>query len=93
MLKKLNLGGNPIDILPDCVRSLTRLDELVLNNCQRLKTFLFVPKSIKCLATYDCFSLEEITFHQEKPTPTEVDYFDAIPLTGTQEKLKLQVLA
>lgn len=92
MLKKLNIEGNLIDSLPDCVRSLSRLDDLNLNNCHRLKTVLSVPNTIKRLATYDCFSLKKITFYPEKSAPPEVSYFDANSLTEIQDRFKLQVL-
>ncbi|KAL8208230.1 hypothetical protein R6Q57_007642 [Mikania cordata] len=93
MLKKLDLDGNPIDSLPDCVRSLIRLDYLNLNDCRRLKTVLSAPNTLKRLSTYDCFSLEQITFHPEKSAPLEIDYYDSNSLTEIQDKFKLQVLA
>ncbi|KAL8254296.1 hypothetical protein R6Q59_032517 [Mikania micrantha] len=93
MLKKLDLDGNPIDSLPDCVRSLIRLDYLNLNDCQRLKTVLSAPNTLKRISTYNCFSLEQITFHPEKSALLEIDYYDSNSLTEIQDKFKLQVLA
>ncbi|KAJ9558733.1 hypothetical protein OSB04_013347 [Centaurea solstitialis] len=65
MLKELHLDGNPINSLPNCVRSLSRLELLTLYDCHRLKTVLCAPTTVKCLFIDGCDSLEKITFHPE----------------------------
>ncbi|KAJ9558645.1 hypothetical protein OSB04_013259 [Centaurea solstitialis] len=74
MLKELDLDGNPINSLPNCVRSLSRLEFLSLNGCYRLKTVLCAPSTLKHLFMYSCNSLEKITFHSKMSTPPFFDY-------------------
>ncbi|CAI9298992.1 unnamed protein product [Lactuca saligna] len=72
MLKELYLSKNPIDSLPDCVRSLSRLEVLNVGDCWMLKSVLCPPPTIKYLSTEKCFSLIKITFPQEMSTPPAI---------------------
>nr|XP_043609298.1 disease resistance protein RPV1-like [Erigeron canadensis] len=93
MLDILDLSENPIDFLPDCVRSLSRLNSLGLHKCCRLKTVLSVPNTITDLSTHHCPSLERITFYPERSAPRDVTYFDNDSLKEIQDMFKLENLA
>ncbi|KAI7742664.1 hypothetical protein M8C21_025552 [Ambrosia artemisiifolia] len=63
--RELYLDGNPIDSMPDCVRSLSRLERLSFNRCGNLKTVMCAPIQLKKLGIISCQSLEKVTFHPE----------------------------
>ncbi|XP_021801334.1 disease resistance-like protein CSA1 [Prunus avium] len=60
-LRRLNLGNNPICVLPNCIKDLTRLDELSFAGCKNLKSLLGLPK-LGELIVGSCVSLETITY-------------------------------
>ncbi|CAL9006537.1 unnamed protein product [Prunus brigantina] len=60
-LRRLNLGKNPICSLPNCIKDLTRLDELSFLGCNYLKSLLGLPKLRELNVVY-CESLETITY-------------------------------
>ncbi|KAI3515069.1 hypothetical protein L1887_13818 [Cichorium endivia] len=93
MLKRLYLNGNPIDSLPDCVRSLSKLEVLNLGECSMLKSVLCPPRTIKKLFTQQCYSLVKITFPQEMPAPPYIYYQDSVSLTEVQGIIKIQAIA
>ncbi|GKB94638.1 Toll/interleukin-1 receptor domain-containing protein, partial [Tanacetum coccineum] len=93
MLKYLHLDDNPIESLPDCVRSLSRLEDISFARCRRLKTVLGAPSKIKYLLITDCFSLEKVTFHQEMSALPCITYFRGECLTEIEGKFKLQGLS
>ncbi|KAK9058302.1 hypothetical protein SSX86_023143 [Deinandra increscens subsp. villosa] len=66
MLKFLYLDKNPINSIPDGVRSLTRLEILSFHGCGKLKTLTYVPSTLKYMNVFKCFALERITFYIEK---------------------------
>ncbi|KAI3702683.1 hypothetical protein L6452_28432 [Arctium lappa] len=70
MLEELDLGGNQIDSLPDCVRSLSRLRVLNVEGCGRLKTVLCAPRTLEHLNFPDCVSLQRVTFHPAASFPS-----------------------
>ncbi|KAI3702671.1 hypothetical protein L6452_28420 [Arctium lappa] len=92
MLEELDLGGNQIDYLPDCVRSLSRLRRLNVAGCGRLKTVLCTPRTLKDLIVVDCVSLERVTFHPEALRPC-LRYQDTITLTEIEGVLKKQAIS
>ncbi|KAI3697197.1 hypothetical protein L6452_30036 [Arctium lappa] len=47
ILKELNLDGNCIISLPNCVRSLPRLEKLSIQKCRSLKTLEHPPRTLK----------------------------------------------
>ncbi|PWA44315.1 toll/interleukin-1 receptor (TIR) domain-containing protein [Artemisia annua] len=49
MLRDLYLDGNPIVSMPSCVRSLTRLKQLSMNYCKKLKTVEQPPHTLRIL--------------------------------------------
>ncbi|KAM5562864.1 hypothetical protein ABKV19_017845 [Rosa sericea] len=61
-LQKLDLSGNPISRLPDCIRGVTGLRDLSLSNCTRLKSLLRLPAVIELFSVDGCTSLEKVTF-------------------------------
>ncbi|KAI5344950.1 hypothetical protein L3X38_012827 [Prunus dulcis] len=60
-LRTLNLGNNPICVLPNCIKDFTKLDELSFLRCKNLKSLLGLPKLGK-LNVGGCVSLETITY-------------------------------
>ncbi|KAI3697214.1 hypothetical protein L6452_30071 [Arctium lappa] len=65
MLKELHLDANPIISLPNCVRSLPRLEKLSMVKCLRLKTFERPPRTLKHLKFDSWHSLQKIVFDRE----------------------------
>ncbi|KAM5562884.1 hypothetical protein ABKV19_017856 [Rosa sericea] len=61
-LRKLDLSGNPISRLPDCIRGVTGLRDLSLSNCTKLKSLLRLPVVSLHLSVDGCTSLEKVTF-------------------------------
>ncbi|KAI7737633.1 hypothetical protein M8C21_017067 [Ambrosia artemisiifolia] len=92
MLEELYLDGNPIDSMPDCLRSLGRLEKLSFTDCRSLKTILCASSALKTLSIYNCCSLEKVTFHPEKSAPPRITLFDAFTMTEIQDKFKIQML-
>ncbi|PWA97629.1 toll/interleukin-1 receptor (TIR) domain-containing protein [Artemisia annua] len=93
MLKRLYLDNNPIDSMPGCLRSLSRLEELSVAYCSMLQSVLRPPSTIKRLYTYRCRSLVSITFHHEMSAPPLVYYGHSVSLTEIQGIIKMQALA
>ncbi|KAL7590546.1 hypothetical protein Lser_V15G39749 [Lactuca serriola] len=93
MLKTLYLNKNPIDSLPDCVRSLSRLEELHVGECWMLKSVLCPPPTIQYLWADDCPSLIKITFPQEMSGVPFVFYEESESLTEVQGIMKIQAVA
>ncbi|VVA34381.1 PREDICTED: TMV resistance N [Prunus dulcis] len=60
-LRTLNLGNNPICVLPNCIKDFTKLHELSFLRCKNLKSLLGLPKLGK-LNVGGCVSLETITY-------------------------------
>ncbi|GMP39606.1 hypothetical protein CsSME_00010373 [Camellia sinensis var. sinensis] len=61
LLQSLNLTGNPICSLPDCINCLTMLQSLRLNSCTRLQSLPELPMSLSDLDLHTCESLEVVT--------------------------------
>ncbi|XP_019230925.1 PREDICTED: TMV resistance protein N-like [Nicotiana attenuata] len=61
MLQDLDLSKNPITSLPDCIRTLSRLNILVLDDCRMLKALIDLPR-INNLRVGYCTSLEKVTY-------------------------------
>ncbi|GKA68401.1 Toll/interleukin-1 receptor domain-containing protein [Tanacetum coccineum] len=93
MLKNLYLDNNPIDSMPGCLRSLSRLENLSVADCLMLKSVLRPPSTIKRLYTDRCRSLVNITFHHEMSAPPLVYYEESVSLTEVQGIIKIQALA
>ncbi|KAJ8572687.1 hypothetical protein K7X08_009198 [Anisodus acutangulus] len=61
MLQDLNLSKNPISCLPDCIRTLSRLNKLELGSCSMLKSLIDLPRGHGVGVGY-CSSLERVTY-------------------------------
>ncbi|KAJ9557805.1 hypothetical protein OSB04_012419 [Centaurea solstitialis] len=93
MLKKLYLDENPIDSMPDCVRSLPKIELLSVGECHMLKSIICLPSTIKHLYAGSCSSLMKITFHPARSIPPLVTYRKSRSLTEIQGIIKIQPLA
>nr|XP_004290107.2 PREDICTED: TMV resistance protein N-like [Fragaria vesca subsp. vesca] len=65
-LQSLDLSGNPISRLPDCIRDLTDLQYLFLDSCKKLKSLLRLPTGLVELRMAWCTSLEKVTYQSCK---------------------------
>lgn len=92
-LKRLDLGGNPICSLPDCVRGLRGLDHLGFWSCSSLKSLVGLP-GVRELDTAYCESLEKITFQSPSCVPKNIDLYgdEYFKLVEIQYWYKLEVI-
>ncbi|KAI5334888.1 hypothetical protein L3X38_025021 [Prunus dulcis] len=60
-LRRLDVGNNPICVLPNCIQGLRRLDKLSFPMCKRLKSLVGLPE-VDDLDIQHCISLEKITY-------------------------------
>ncbi|XP_021831133.1 disease resistance-like protein CSA1 [Prunus avium] len=60
-LRRLNVGNNPICVLPNCIQGLARVDKLSFPMCKRLKSLVGLPE-VDDLDIQHCVSLEKITY-------------------------------
>ncbi|KAK9069162.1 hypothetical protein SSX86_013278 [Deinandra increscens subsp. villosa] len=65
LLKKLCLDGNPIVSMPNCVRSLPRLEILSMRHCEMLETVEHPPSALRVLTLGFCSRLRKIIFDEE----------------------------
>ncbi|GKE12977.1 Toll/interleukin-1 receptor domain-containing protein [Tanacetum coccineum] len=66
MLKELCLDGNPIVSMPDCVRTLPRLEILDMKNCAMLGSIEHPPRTLLSLRINShMFCIRKISFDQE----------------------------
>ncbi|BBH09933.1 Disease resistance protein TIR-NBS-LRR class family [Prunus dulcis] len=61
-LRRLDLSWNPISGLPECIRGVSRLDQLSFYSCWRLKSLVRLPRVVKRLILSCCSSLEKVSF-------------------------------
>ncbi|PWA96071.1 toll/interleukin-1 receptor (TIR) domain-containing protein [Artemisia annua] len=92
-LKNLYLDCNPIDSIPDCLKSLSRLEVLSVGGCAMLKSILCPPGTIKRLYAEDCDLLKKITLHQDMSAPPLICFCNSASLTEIESILKIQDLA
>ncbi|XP_034229594.1 TMV resistance protein N-like [Prunus dulcis] len=69
-LQNLNLSGNPIRSLPDCIRGLKKLYTLSFSECTRLKYLVRLPKVGEHIVISGCTSLEKISYQSISYRPT-----------------------
>ncbi|CAL5399008.1 unnamed protein product [Camellia sinensis] len=85
-LQILNLSNNPICSLPNCIRGLTGIQILVLDECKRLQS-LIVEQNLKVLLFSGCTLLEKVTF-QSLPSTIELNsVYDAYIVSNNLEEL------
>ncbi|KAI5322074.1 hypothetical protein L3X38_031146 [Prunus dulcis] len=92
-LELLDLSDNPISGLPDCIRGVTRLDQLLFSNCKRLKTLVGLPRA-RYFGVFDCALLEKVTFQSSLFgfTPFEVLSISNPKLVEIEYMYKLEPL-
>ncbi|KAH0731802.1 hypothetical protein KY289_002990 [Solanum tuberosum] len=61
LLQNLDLSKNPISCLPDCIRTLSMLNNLELASCTMLKFLIDLPR-VHSLGLGYCTSLERVTY-------------------------------
>ncbi|XP_008231841.2 PREDICTED: disease resistance protein RML1A-like [Prunus mume] len=88
-LQRLNLGNNPIGSLPNCIKGLTRLRALLLNECTSLKSLLGLPK-LNYLDITNCISLEKITYQSSSSRESSAGFGCNYNLVEWEYKYKLQ---
>ncbi|GKE28021.1 Toll/interleukin-1 receptor domain-containing protein, partial [Tanacetum coccineum] len=93
MLKSLFLDSNPIDSIPDCLKSLSRLEVLSVGGCSMLKSILCPSSTIKCLYADECDLLEKITLHQDMSSPPLICIDRSVSLSDIEGIVKIQDLA
>ncbi|PWA56886.1 toll/interleukin-1 receptor (TIR) domain-containing protein [Artemisia annua] len=93
MLKNLYLDCNPIDSIPDCLKSLGRLKVLSVGGCSMLKLVICPSSTIKRLYVDGCELLEKVTFYQEMSAPPLICCDKVVSLTEIEGILKIQDLA
>ncbi|XP_023746967.2 disease resistance protein RUN1 [Lactuca sativa] len=75
LLKELYLDGNPIHSMPNCVRTLHRVEILSMQYCNKLKLVEHPPHTLKKMWLYsDHQSLEKVVF-DPKMSPLMLFYF------------------
>ncbi|KAJ9558730.1 hypothetical protein OSB04_013344 [Centaurea solstitialis] len=65
MLKDLCLDGNDIVSMPDCVRTLPRLEKLSIYGCARLTTIEHPPRTLKELIFSVDYEVGKVVFHED----------------------------
>nr|GEU80354.1 Toll/interleukin-1 receptor (TIR) domain-containing protein [Tanacetum cinerariifolium] len=90
MLKNLFLDCNPIDSIPDCLKSLSRLEVLSLGRCSMLKSILCPSSAIKGLYVEDCGLLQKITLQQDISAPPLICCDNSVSLRDIDGILKMQ---
>ncbi|PWA51937.1 toll/interleukin-1 receptor (TIR) domain-containing protein [Artemisia annua] len=93
MLRKLFLDYNPIDSIPDCIKTLNRLEVLSVGGCSKLKSVLFPSSTIKRLYADKCDLLEKITLHQDMSAPPLICFINSVSLSEIEGIMKIQDLA
>lgn len=93
MLKELHLDGNLIESVPDCVRSLSRLELLSVRRCFMLKSILYPPITMTVLCADNCPTLEKIVFHPQRLRLPIMSYQYSKSLKDIEGMIKLQDLA
>ncbi|GJU62054.1 Toll/interleukin-1 receptor domain-containing protein [Tanacetum coccineum] len=93
MLKSLFLDGNLIDSIPDCLKSLSRLEVLSVGQCSMLKSVLCPTGTIRRLYLDECDLLEKVTLHQDMLALPLICCEKSVSLTDIEGIVKIQDLA
>ncbi|XP_050387039.1 disease resistance protein RPV1-like isoform X2 [Argentina anserina] len=75
-LRYMDLGGNAISSLPDCIRNLSGLDCLDFGFCKNLKSLEGLPGVSEAIDATFCESLEKITFQSISCMPKKIEMFN-----------------
>ncbi|CAN4110790.1 unnamed protein product [Withania somnifera] len=90
LLGWLDLGGNPINNLPDSIQNLTRLKTLNIPYCTKIKCLDRLPSNVTDLNADGCISLEKVG-SCAKGHPVE-GYINCINLVEVEGVFKLEPL-
>ncbi|KAK4378739.1 hypothetical protein RND71_000601 [Anisodus tanguticus] len=90
LLNWLDLGGNPINSLPDSIKNLTRLKTLNIAYCTKIKCLEGLPSNITDLNADGCLALEKVA-SCAKGHPVE-GYLNCINLVEVEGVFKLEPL-
>ncbi|KAJ8572682.1 hypothetical protein K7X08_009193 [Anisodus acutangulus] len=90
LLNWLDLGGNPINSLPDSIKNLTRLKTLNIAYCTKIKYLEGLPSNITDLNADGCLALEKVA-SCAKGHPVE-GYINCINLVEVEGVFKLEPL-
>ncbi|KAK2987013.1 hypothetical protein RJ640_024911 [Escallonia rubra] len=77
-LQNLNLGRNPISCVPTCIKGLTRLQRLNLENCPRLQSVTGI-RVLEEINLYNCKSLQK--YESETPSCNIVECNNLVEMT------------
>ncbi|XP_071722997.1 disease resistance protein RUN1-like [Rutidosis leptorrhynchoides] len=96
-LKLLNLSDNPFCSIPADISNLTKLKELVLDNCTRLKVIQKLPSSLKVLELRECTSVEKIPnfmkqYQYRDPDLFQSDLYNTVSLVEIEGRFKLDTI-
>ncbi|XAR49180.1 hypothetical protein NMG60_11032281 [Bertholletia excelsa] len=91
-LQKLNLSGNPIYGLPDCIKGLPKLHTLYLNKCRSLRSITGLQK-LTYLYLKGCELLERVCFQSYPFHDVYVHAKGCENLNEIQGKFKLEALS
>ncbi|BBH09939.1 Disease resistance protein TIR-NBS-LRR class family [Prunus dulcis] len=69
-LRNLDLSGNLLQSLPNCIRGLTKLYTLSFSQCTRLRYLVRLPKVGERIVISGCSSLEKISYQSISYRPT-----------------------
>ncbi|XP_055816433.1 disease resistance protein RPV1-like [Solanum dulcamara] len=90
LLDWLDLGGNPINNLPDSIKNLTRLKTLNIAYCTKIKYLEGLPSNVTDVNADGCISLEKVG-SCAKGNPVE-GYINCINLVEVEGVFKLEPL-
>ncbi|KAK9910936.1 hypothetical protein M0R45_034870 [Rubus argutus] len=92
-LKKLDLAGNAIHSLPNCVKGLKGLDYLGFDQCTSLKSLIGLPR-VGQVDILFCNSLEKVTFQSLSCLPDRmaIRTLDSLHLVEIEHWYKLEAI-
>ncbi|XP_061991608.1 disease resistance protein RPV1-like isoform X1 [Rosa rugosa] len=91
-LKYLDLCGNPIQSLPENIRSLSKLETLMLEECTELRTLPELPPSLQSLLASSCKSLKRITNLPNLFKSLDTDFLDCKKLVEVESLFTIKPL-
>ncbi|KAL6271040.1 hypothetical protein ACE6H2_027951 [Prunus campanulata] len=90
-VRRLDLSWNPISGLPECIRGVSRLDQLSFGFCWRLKSLVRLPRVVERLTLRGCSSLEKVSF-QSACLPESIKISSNCSLVEVEHCYKLELL-
>ncbi|KAL4594485.1 hypothetical protein ACB092_12G024000 [Castanea dentata] len=87
-LEVLNLSGNNFDCLPESIIQLSKLKNIFLTHCTRLRSLPQLPSSTSVVVAENCTSLETLPNRstQDKPYPPSLILFNCFKLADIQHR-------